>query len=74
MNRNEQWWECTSGACGQRIQFRMLDEALERGCPTCFCGCSMKRSHIKPHFTKFEVDSTIGPEASRQQRPFNWSI
>jgi hypothetical protein len=68
VNRNEEWWECTSGACGQRIQFRMLDKALHRGSPTCFCGCSMKRTYVKPHFTKLEVDSSIGPDATNPAR------
>jgi hypothetical protein len=28
----------------------------------------MKRSYVKPHFTKFEVDSAIGPDAIKPTR------
>jgi hypothetical protein len=28
----------------------------------------MKRSYVKPHFSKFEVDSAMGPDATKPTR------
>jgi len=52
--RNEDWWECVDHSCGQKIQFLMLDGMPNRAKPTCFCGSDMKRSYVKPHFTRHE--------------------
>jgi hypothetical protein len=60
--RNEAW-ECSDPACGQHIQFLMLDRVPDRADPTCFCGSNMRRSYVKPHFTKYENISPIDPGA-----------
>lgn len=63
-NRNmDEWWECTSRACGHKIQFRMLVKVSGRKTPTCFCGSSMKRRYVKPRLTceRRLIDSGAAP-------------
>jgi hypothetical protein len=69
--RNEEWWECTDHFCGQKIQFLMLDGMLNSASPTCFCGRAMKRSYVKPHFTRYE---TILPIDNGAPRPATVSV
>jgi hypothetical protein len=63
--RNAEWWVCTDRSCGQKIQFVMLDGTSGRVNPACFCGSVMKRSYVKPHFTRFgnilPIHGTSGP-------------
>lgn len=67
-NGNEQWWECTNRACGQKIQFQMLDRVPGRSNPACFCGRGMKRLYVKPRFTKFEVSLGTPSDATHRTR------
>jgi hypothetical protein len=67
-NGKEEWWECTNRACGQKIQFQMLDKVPDRSNPTCFCGGGMKRLYVKPRFTKFEVSLGSSPDAVQSTR------
>lgn len=54
MQKNiEEWWECTNRMCGQKIQLVTLDRGPGRASPTCFCGSSMKRPYVKPHYREY---------------------
>ncbi len=58
--RNEESWECANRACGCEIIFLMLGQVPSKTNPTCFCGCAMRRSYVKPRSQKREVSLPIG--------------
>lgn len=60
---NEEWWECTNRMCGHKIQFVTLCSGPNRPNPTCFCGSSMKRLYLKPHYTEYAAVSVADPGA-----------
>jgi hypothetical protein len=68
-NGNEQWWECNSPACKQKIAFVMLANALDRDHPTCFCGSVMKRTYIKPQIAKCKESLFADLSAARIEPP-----
>jgi hypothetical protein len=60
----EEWWECTNRMCGQKIQFVTLDKGAN---PTCFCGSSMKRPYVKPHYREFtNLDAVAAGRAANR--------
>jgi hypothetical protein len=50
-----------------RTEFRMLEGIAGRTNPTCFCGGHMKRSYVKPQFTRYE--SAAVPRGDSVPRP-----
>ena len=58
---NEEWWECTNRMCGHKIQFVALGIGPNRANPTCFCGSSMKRPYLKPHYSEYMPVSVADP-------------
>ena len=72
--RNEEWWECTNRMCGHKIQFLTLGSGPNRANPTCFCGSSMKRPYVKPHYSEYTPGSDADPRASLGVRAVNVSL
>ena len=70
---NEEWWECTNRMCGHTIQFLTLGSG-PRANPTCFCGSSMRRPYVKPHYSEYTAGSDADPGASRGARAVNVSL
>jgi hypothetical protein len=65
---NEEWWECTNRMCGHTIQFLTLGGGPNSANPTCFCGSSMRRPYVKPHYNEYAAGSDADPGAGRGAR------
>jgi hypothetical protein len=65
---NEEWWECKNRMCGHKIQFVTLGSGPNRANPTCFCGSSMKRPYLKPHYREYMAVSVTDPGTSHGAR------
>jgi len=71
---NVEWWECTNHMCGQKIQFVTLGIGPNRPNPTCFCGSSMKRPYLKPHYREYTAVSVADPGAGHGGRAVDVSL
>jgi len=75
---NEEWWECTNRMCGHTIQFVTLGRGPNKANPTCFCGSSMKRPYVKPHYSEYAAgvvaDCGAGPAAGAIKVSLQWFV